>query len=419
MRNLGDEAAVLARPESKIRDHADVKIANAVDPADPVDDIDPSDPVEPNPLTTDEDPTASEPTISPELQNVLTLLIANNAQMQTRQNDALQAILSAQPSASHLDVRVDIQKPEEFSGSDSRKLHPFIFSCELNFSSNPQQFAVEENKINFAVSLFTGTALTWAQTQFSCEPVPDYLHEWHSFKEELYALFGEANPAMRAAMELEKLLMKDSHHAARFITDFSALAAELNWGDEALEHAFYRRLAPRLHTQLALVGRNRGLKELRAQVLELDQLYWQFEAEHRAFVPPTPPRQPFRTPEPARPASGHALHRGQSTRPHQPSTPRPSPANSPARPSRPVNEYLKGMLTADGKLKPKERKHRQDLNLCLYCGKSGHKVSECRSRSTQLKAATTVKTDASPSKSKPSNKPVVEASLPAYPSENK
>jgi hypothetical protein len=31
-----------------------------------------------------------------------------------------------------------------------------------------------------------------------------------------------------------------------------------------------------------------------------------------------------------------------------------------------------------GNLTPEERKHRMDNNLCLYCGKPGHKAQDCK-----------------------------------------
>ena len=58
---------------------------------------------------------------------------------------------------------------------------------------------------------------------------------------------------MRATMEMERLKMKDTHQVARFTMEFLTLSSELNWGDEALE--YYRSLAPRIHSQMALVSR--------------------------------------------------------------------------------------------------------------------------------------------------------------------
>jgi hypothetical protein len=38
----------------------------------------------------------------------------------------------------------------------------------------------------------------------------------------------------------------------------------------------------------------------------------------------------------------------------------------------------KGKFQCRGRLTPRERKHRMDNNLCLYCGKLGHKAMECK-----------------------------------------
>jgi hypothetical protein len=42
-----------------------------------------------------------------------------------------------------------------------------------------------------------------------------------------------------------------------------------------------------------------------------------------------------------------------------------------------INAF-KGKPKKRGKLTPEERKYHMDNNLCLYCGKPGHKAQDCR-----------------------------------------
>ena len=52
------------------------------------------------------------------------------------------------------------------------------------------------------------------------------------------------------------------------------------------------------------------------------------------------------------------------------------------------------LLRADGKLKPKERKHHLDNKLCLRCGRAGHSVADCNPK-PKGRAATVTATPAS------------------------
>jgi hypothetical protein len=327
-----------------------------------------------------------DPLVTPELQNLLTLLLANNADLFRRQSDTLQTVLSGLSSGSRSDPHVDINKPDEFTGSDPRKLRPFIFTCELNFSSNPSQFSSDSKKVNYAVALLAGTALKWAQTRFTESPIPTCLSDWTEFKNELENLFGEPDVHSRAAFDLERLQMKNGHHAARFITDFFALASELNWGEEALEHAFYKRLAPRLKQQIALAGRRKGLVKLRAQVLELDQAHWELEAESSnpsasSKSNPNPnPKHARPNPQSASPGPSTPLVFKPSpryTHPTQSSSPNRRPPIAPRH-----TQQFSRILAQDGKLKPEERQRRINANLCLYCGRPGHQSTQCPARKT-------------------------------------
>jgi len=53
-------------------------------------------------------------------------------------------------------------------------------------------------------------------------------------------------------------------------------------------------------------------------------------------------------------------------------------------------------LGKDGKLTSEEHKHRFDMNLCMFCGATGHKAKDCPksgSRAAKARAATATTTN--------------------------
>jgi len=64
---------------------------------------------------------------------------------------------------------------------------------------------------------------------------------------------------------------------------------------------------------------------------------------------------------------------------------------------------LSGKLDSHGKLTAKERQYRIDNNLCLFCGKKGHRVTNCllaKASTAKGRAATTTPVASAPEKKK-------------------
>jgi hypothetical protein len=53
------------------------------------------------------------------------------------------------------------------------------------------------------------------------QPGPPWLRNWDLFKAELEFNFGPFNNAAQAEIELEKIVMKEHHKAARYFIDFT------------------------------------------------------------------------------------------------------------------------------------------------------------------------------------------------------
>ena len=326
-----------------------------------------------------------------DLNTLIALLNANNDNLQQRQNATLLTAIEAltQPRS---ETKLEINRPEDFNGTNDKKLQPFFFTCELNFDSNPRQFSSDERKIHYAISFFTGTPLKWVQTQFGKNPRPEFLSDWKRFKQEVTKLFGNPDPTSVAATALDNIYMQDNHKATRFITDFMTIASELNWGDDVLEHYFFRRLPPRLRSEIIRAGHRKGFEELRLQALELDRNHWDALEETKA-TNNTPQAQKANKKKSDSTSKSNSSNSNSNSNSNQQ---KKSKTNKPD---------LSNILTSDKRLKPEERQRRIEQNLCLYCGKSGHKAPECNLRQDKVKARATTtepaKTEASTTKTAP------------------
>jgi hypothetical protein len=74
------------------------------------------------------------------------------------------------------------------------------------------------------------------------------------------------------------------------------------------------------------------------------------------------------------------------------------------KPNTEINTF-QGKPRKQGKLTPEERKHRMDNNLCLYCGKPGHKAQDCRALLNQFPKAPIRRINTIPEEDKSIEKP--------------
>ena len=54
-----------------------------------------------------------------------------------------------------------LHEPDQFDGTDPKKLHTFLIQCELNFQDQPRAFHTDCTKVTFAQSYLKGMALEW------------------------------------------------------------------------------------------------------------------------------------------------------------------------------------------------------------------------------------------------------------------
>src|SRR3979490_3403003 len=97
---------------------------------------------------------------------------------------------------------------------------------------------------------------------------------------------GPFNNAAQAEIELEKIVMKDHHRAARYFIDFARASTRTQWNDTALAHAAYKGLPKRIKDSLLNFPRFKSLTELRNFALEINSRYWE-RKEYENLTNPT------------------------------------------------------------------------------------------------------------------------------------
>jgi hypothetical protein len=346
--------------------------------------------------------------LDPRLQSALAVLLEfvqipprNNNNNNNNNNNATPAprATTAQPPSRSRGSCVKVRDPEPFDGSDASKLEPFLTQCGLVFRSHPDDYQDDSIKITYAVSWLTSTAQRWYTPTLRLHEndLPYYAVDWEAFEEELRSNFGEPDPVASAALKLDKLVMKDSHHLHCYNVDFNEYAAITGFNEQALYAAYYKGLAPRIKRAFVYSRHPKTLTRLRVRAKEIDISYWELQNEER-YRPASTSSHTHTPRSSATPSSTPAPSANRS----QPSTPKPAPkpASKATMPSPSASQDKKDEIAKNlgpnGKLLPEEKEHRRKNNLCLICGSSKHFLDNCPSKKPQAKAAqlVTVEEDA-------------------------
>jgi hypothetical protein len=276
------------------------------------------------------------------------------------------------------EARAKVKEPDAYDGSNQAKLRTYFLQCMLNFRDRPSAFKTGSAKVQYAISYLTGTALVHCEPAILGEiiPEPAWLNNWDLFKAELEFNFGHFNNAAQAEIELEKIVMKEHHKAARYFIDFTTASTRTGWNDAALRHAAYKGLAKRIKDDLLHFPRFQSFTELRQFALECDSRYWErkdYDAMANARSPQTSNRSNNQSGNANQSSSGSNKDKNRN-KGNNNSTPKGSANNSTPQRNTPD---ISSKLGKDGKLTPEERQRRFDQGLCMLCGTKGHMVKDC------------------------------------------
>ncbi|KAL0159166.1 hypothetical protein M9458_042891, partial [Cirrhinus mrigala] len=226
--------------------------------------------------------------------------------------------------------------PDKFDGTPA-KCKGFHLQCSLFVTQQPALYPTEESRIAFVCSLLTGKALDWATAVWDLNrpTFPSFETFLRRFKEVFdYPEGGDS------ARERILTLRQGKTTAAEFALTFRTLAAQTSWPDDPLKLHFRKGLSHDLQAELACRDEGKTLDELINLAIRIDNLI-----RSRKSSKDTPPQLSI-----------------------PPSTP---------------EEQNEAMQVAHTRLTAEERDRRQQLNLCLYCGKPGHIKISCPSRPMQ------------------------------------
>ena len=285
--------------------------------------------------------------------NELLAQLVAQTQQQQQFNQQLVALVtqlqSQQPATPQTrENRIKVATPDRFDGKRAN-LRGFLAQVQLNFEANPSAFTNDRRKTTFVGSYLGGTALEWFTPLLENES--ELLDDYDLFVGRLKAMFGDADEARRAEASIKKLAQKGS--AADYAAKFQLLAVKTGWDDKALMSQFRSGLRDDVLDHLLNRDKPDNLNELIQQAIDSDDLLFrrrQEKQERAASRPSVWPNRPLST------------------------LARPQPNNGP------VPMDLSSTAFKKGPLSPEERQRRFSADLCLYCGKPGHKIRECKAR---------------------------------------
>jgi hypothetical protein len=244
---------------------------------------------------------------------------------------------------------LNLNKPPEFDGKDKHQCSSFLSHVRLYIHGNPTLFHDEASKVIFAASYLRGSAFAWFEPHLNREHDP-VCTNFELFAAELMHNLGDPDRERTMTRQLQNLYQTTS--TAAYTTTFFSISSLLAWNDDALRAQFYRGLKPDVKDALALANVDPAtVQDLAKLATRLDNRIHERRMEQKPGIrtnqqPSYPVRSGFQAP-------GHTS-----------STPTQMEVDA---------AKSKGYKP----LTPEEKKHRRDNNLCLYCGKPGHLVSQC------------------------------------------
>ncbi|KAM4595746.1 uncharacterized protein V3H82_003139 [Fundulus diaphanus] len=230
--------------------------------------------------------------------------------------------------------------PQPFGG-DPEQCRAFLTQCEIHFELQPSSYPTDRSRIAYVISLLTGKARLWGAAEWQNDSrISDSYYE---FSRELVRVFSPVLPCRESSRGLLSL-KQGERTVSDYIIDFHLLAADSLWNEPALMDVFIEGLNGKIKDELATRDYPQTLKQLEDLVTRIDLRLMERRRERR---PIPPPRSWVSSFSPAGPSASRS-----------PADPEP-------------------MQLGKTVLSKEERQHRQQQDLCLYCGGEGHRVRSC------------------------------------------
>src|SRR5213078_4770151 len=255
-----------------------------------------------------------------------------------------------------------IPNPPEFSGKVS-EFRNFMAQCTLTFHMCPNTYVTDEQKVLFIISLFRGSALTWAR-DIPEQPDHHLRKDYSAFKKALSNLYLDRN--LKAASEDKLSRLCQTKSAAAYAVEFQSTVAPLGLNNDAECLFFYLGLKPEIKDDLATVGRATTLTALIDQVVGIDQRKHQRRLEEKKSSP----------------SSSSSSSSSRESKSKTQSNFAPANLVSQSNPSNSGKPH--------GPLTDAEKARRKQKGLCVYCADPAHVWANCPRRLANAAKANTL-----------------------------
>lgn len=244
--------------------------------------------------------------------------------------------------------------PDQYAGGIP-DLERFLTQCRAYFMLESEHYKEPQRQVMFAGMLLTDRPGRWFTphlkdflTGKNAGPETQRIFgNFNNFEKALEQLYGTKDKANSNKRQLESLMQKGP--AAQYTADFRRLILGTGYNEAALRRCYYRGLKHDLKTELARGDEPDGLEDLIERVHEIDEKFAGLRYENG------------RTDH--RPFTNHKFQKREN-RSYEPMD----------------------LSATRGPLSPRDREHRMKNNLCLYCGKPGHRARECNVKKGKLAA---------------------------------
>ena len=261
-----------------------------------------------------------------------------------------------------------LNKPEAYDGKDRSKCQTFISQVKLYISGNQDIFPTSEDKVLFAATYLRDKAFTWFEPRMNQLEDP-ILHDFELFCEALLNSLGD--PELKKSMMRKLKTLKQTSSVANYRTEFESVAQYLTLGEDALKEYFYDGLRDSVKDVIADLPADfepTDFDSFKSWCVRIDSRQYDRKLENKGDHRMGKDNNRFSTSRPSFSKVANVQYRA----------PRPAFV-PPASLSGPQAMDLDTTRSNQRfkPLTPEERKRRYDNNLCLYCGKSGHRAGDC------------------------------------------
>ncbi|KAF5388280.1 hypothetical protein D9615_000284 [Tricholomella constricta] len=180
----------------------------------------------------------------------------------------------------NLESKIDIRKPDPFTGKEPRRWKTFVTECLVTFQAKAITYEQDHLKVSFASSYLKDGAMDYFRLQLTYNPQHPMFTNWEGFVHELGSRFGIPNSRVEAENNISRLKMKEWEKFTAFIIKFEQEAYETGWNWVALQFTLRKALPQRILNVLAIAPSPETYEGYRDLVTQIDRRYWEHRIEN-------------------------------------------------------------------------------------------------------------------------------------------